>query len=305
MPIEVSSMQPRNVRNPSCARALEHPPRRADAAALRELDVDAGDDADQRVEVVDGHGALVRDERQRRSRLEPAQVGRGDGPGTAARSAPRRGARAPAAGRRASSGVQPVLASTRIGPPNTARTARTVSRSVGPPTLILSAGKSAARRARSATTAGSSMPSVKSVGGISPVDAEQSRHRQAEPLADEVVEGDVDRALGRAVVADGRRHPAGRVLEGRARGVAEPPRRPAADGLDRLEQDGARRPPSSPASRRSTRPGSPRPRPTGPSAPSASSRSSARTVVARSAGAVRRPRDHERVAQRQDQRPVA
>ena len=59
-----------------------------------------------------------------------------------------------------------MLASTRIGPLNTSRTARSVARSSGPPHLILSAGKPAARRARSATTAGSSMPIVKSVGGM-------------------------------------------------------------------------------------------------------------------------------------------
>jgi hypothetical protein len=41
--------------------------------------------------------------------------------------------------------------------------------SAGPPTLIFSAGKSAARFARSATTSGVSMPKVKSVGGIGPV----------------------------------------------------------------------------------------------------------------------------------------
>ncbi len=69
--------------------------------------------------------------------------------------------------RTASSGSQPVLASTRIGPSKTARTASSVARSSGPPHLILRAGKSAARAARSATTSGSSMPIVKSVGGMS------------------------------------------------------------------------------------------------------------------------------------------
>ncbi len=59
---------------PEGAGALEHPPRRADPAALGELDVDAGHDPDQPVEVVDRHGALVRDERQRRARLERAEV---------------------------------------------------------------------------------------------------------------------------------------------------------------------------------------------------------------------------------------
>ena len=116
----------------------------------------------------------------------------------------------------ATSGVQPVLASTRIGPAKTARTASSVSMSAGPPTLILRAGKPAARRARSATTAGASMPSVKSVGGIVARQGDQLAHRQAEPLAGQVVEGDVDGALDRAVVADGGAHQPLGVLERRA-----------------------------------------------------------------------------------------
>ena len=99
------------------ARALEHRPGRADAAALGELDVDPGHDPDEAVEVLGQDAALVGDDRQGRSLLElPEQV-----------EAARRerlldqldaeplevGAGSP--GR--SSSVQPVLASTRIGPP--------------------------------------------------------------------------------------------------------------------------------------------------------------------------------------------
>ncbi len=48
MPTDVSSMQPRKVLKPRAVRSLEHPLGRADAAALGELDVDPGHDADQR-----------------------------------------------------------------------------------------------------------------------------------------------------------------------------------------------------------------------------------------------------------------
>ena len=119
--------------------------------------------------------------------------------------------------RSASSRVQPVLASTRIGPAKTARTARSVSRSCGPPHLILSAGKSAARAARWATIAGSSMPIVKSVGGIVRRKAEQLVDRDPEHLAGQVVEGDVEGALGGAIPANvGRpgRADAGELLAG-------------------------------------------------------------------------------------------
>ena len=120
-----------------------------------------------------------------------------------------------------------------------------VSRSAGPPTLTLSAGKSAARRARSATTAGSSMPSVKSVGGMSPSMPEQVADGQAEPLADEVVERDVDRALGGAVVADRRRHPARRRPRARRARRQRSPRSPSATGSiasSRSGHDGRHRP---------------------------------------------------------------
>src|SRR4051812_21876326 len=45
------------------ARSREHPMRRADTAALGELDVDTGDDADETLEILDRDGALVRDDR--------------------------------------------------------------------------------------------------------------------------------------------------------------------------------------------------------------------------------------------------
>ncbi len=114
--------------------------------------------------------------------------------------------------RSASSRVQPVLASTRIGPPKTSRTARSVSRSCGPPSLILSAGNAAARDARSATISGSSMPIVKSVGGIVGREADQLVDRDAQHLAHEVVQGDVDGAFGGPVPADRPVH-AGHLLD--------------------------------------------------------------------------------------------
>ena len=179
---------------------------RPDPADLGELDVDAGDDALERVEVLDrrprdSSATIGRDERswsQPRSRSERA------GNGCSMSSTPR----STSVGRSSSaiSRVQPVFASTRIGPPKTERTASSVARSSGPPHLILSAGKSAARPARSATTAGSSMPRVKSVGGIDGRQAEQRVDGLAHHLADEVVQRDVDRALRAAVPAD-RRQP--------------------------------------------------------------------------------------------------
>ena len=75
------------------------------------------------------------------------------------------------------------------------------------------------------------MPSVKSVGGSSPVMPEQLPDRQPEPLPGQVVERDVDGALERAVVGDGRRHQPGRVLERGAHVV----QRAAEVALDRLE----------------------------------------------------------------------
>ena len=148
------------------ARTLEHRLRGRDPAALRELDVDALDDADERVEVLVADRALVRHDRQRSS-VPGATRGRGRrGPGTAARSARRPARRARAAGARRRRASSPCWRRPGSGPSKTPRTARSVARSSGPPHLILSAGKSAARRARSATTAGSSMPIVKSVGGI-------------------------------------------------------------------------------------------------------------------------------------------
>ena len=48
--------------------------RRADAAALGELDVDPGDDPDERVEVLGQDARLVGDDRQRRALLQPGQI---------------------------------------------------------------------------------------------------------------------------------------------------------------------------------------------------------------------------------------
>ena len=67
----------------------------------------------------------------------------------------------------ASSRLQPVLASTRIGPAYTAADGLEGLEVLRPAALDLERGKvGRPRRARSATTAGSSMPIVKSVGGI-------------------------------------------------------------------------------------------------------------------------------------------
>ena len=256
MPTEVSSMQPRNVRNPR-ARARSSIRRAGPiAAALGELDVDAGHDADQR-------------RRGRRSsrRSRPRRAAAASAPGAPRRSSrrwagngcsmsstPRRsssGSRSPA-----SSGDQPVLASTRIGPPNTERTARTVATSVGPPTLTLRAGKSAARRARSATTAGSSMPSVKSVGGISPSTPSSAATESPRRLPTRSW-----RAMSIAhlaaplwpMAAAMRSAASSRAASAAGPIAAEAGRR----RFDRLEQDGEDRMPPCPASRRRTRPGTP------------------------------------------------
>src|SRR5689334_3651101 len=59
---------------PELARPLEHRTSRGDPAAFRELHVDARDDPNERVEVFGQHAALVRDDRQGRSILEPREV---------------------------------------------------------------------------------------------------------------------------------------------------------------------------------------------------------------------------------------
>ena len=85
MPTDVSSMQPRNVRKPrrrassSIARAGAIPP------TLASLTLTPGDDALERVEVLEEDRRLVGDDRQRRALLEPAEVAIAREPGTAAR----------------------------------------------------------------------------------------------------------------------------------------------------------------------------------------------------------------------------
>ena len=145
IPTDVSSMQPRNVRKPSSRAARRASPGRPDPAALGELHVDAGDDADERRRgrrsvTALSSATIGSDERSwsqpswssraRRERLldqldaEPHEL------------------RQQVARRRR--GGQPVLASTRIGPPKTAAD-RLERREVVPARrhLILSAGKSA------------------------------------------------------------------------------------------------------------------------------------------------------------------
>ena len=99
-------------------------------------------------------------------------------------------------------GVQPVFASTRIGPSKTSRTASSVARSAGPPTLIFSAGKS--RPARRPLGDDLRLVDAQREVGRRHVgrEPEQLVDRHAEALADEVVERDVERALRGPVVAD-------------------------------------------------------------------------------------------------------
>ena len=177
IPTDVSSMQPRNVRKPSSRARSSIRLRRPDPAALGELDVDPGDDPDQAVEVL----VAGRSSRRRRSAATSA-------PGASAAGRSRRGrerlldeldAEPLELGQereRRRRGVQPVLASTRIGPSKTSRTASSVARSPGPPHLILSAGKS--RRAGGAL--GDDV-------GLVDADGEVGRRevgRQAEQLVD-------------------------------------------------------------------------------------------------------------------------
>ena len=75
------------------------------------------------------------------------------------------------------------------------------------------------------------MPIVKSVGGISAEQAEQDVDGQAQDLADEVVQGDVEGALGRAVAADRGVHRVGPSSAARAGRIV---------GVERERLDGAR-----------------------------------------------------------------
>ena len=163
IPSEVSSMQPRKQRNPSCARV------RACAARARRHRTSPASRSRRRRRRRAGRGlrsyrALVGNNRQRRALLQPAQLVESvRGERLSISTTP--SSTSSGTSRAASSGCQPVLASTRIGPPNTDRTALIVSRSCALPTFTFNAGKCAAADARSATTAGSSIPTVKSVGG--------------------------------------------------------------------------------------------------------------------------------------------
>ena len=55
-------------------RLLQHLVGRGDPATFRELDIDPLDDALERVEVLEEHGALIGDDRQRRAFLEPGKI---------------------------------------------------------------------------------------------------------------------------------------------------------------------------------------------------------------------------------------
>ena len=97
-------MQPRNVRKPSSRARSSIRLRRPDPAALGELDVDAGDDADEPVEVLGEDAALVGHDRQRRALLEPAQLVEAAGRERLLDQLDARGARARAGAPTASSG---------------------------------------------------------------------------------------------------------------------------------------------------------------------------------------------------------
>ena len=166
-PTEVSSMQPRNVLKPSARARSSIALRRPDPAALGELDVDAGDDADEARRGPRQDAAFVGDDRQGRPFLEPAELVEAAGrerlldeldaealelgqEARRPRRAPSRCWRRPGSDRR-----------------RRPRTASSVARSSGPPHLILSAGKRRRAGGPLGDDAGSSMPMVKSVGGMS------------------------------------------------------------------------------------------------------------------------------------------
>ena len=104
--------------------------------------------------------------------------------------------------RSASSRVQPVLASTRIGPLNTSRTARERLEVLRPAALDLERREIGG----AGGTLGDDRRLVDADREIGRRDlgrqADQLVDRDAEDLAGEVVEGDVERALGGAVPAD-------------------------------------------------------------------------------------------------------
>ena len=130
--------------------------------------------------------------------------------------------------RRASSGMsaaaccgcQPVLASTRRGPPYTPRTASSVSMSAGPPTLILRAGKWDARL-RPLGDHGGLIDAQRVVGrGQLVRRAEELPDGHAKGLAGEVVEGHVQAGLGGAVVAQDVGHEEGGAFQPGQHGLA-------------------------------------------------------------------------------------
>ena len=238
------------------AGACEHAGRRANAAALGELHVDAVDDADERVEVLDRHGRLVGDDRERRDGLQVAEplvaprrerlLDQLDAEADQLRD-DRRGA----LGRPADVGVDPDRAvedaANRLQRGEVVRAAdldlegreaRATAGPFGDDRRLVDAEREVGRRDRRR-------------------EPQQPVDRQAQGLAREVVQGDVERALGRAVTAD-------RALE---RGADRRQRGPGGiDAAVEVERLGRRRGQQqvhddrhgSPGSRRSTSPGSPR-----------------------------------------------
>ena len=137
----------------------------------------------------------------------------------------------------ASSGCQPVFASTRSGPSWTARTASSVARSAAPPTLIFRAGK---RRGPPGPLR-DDRRLVEPEGEVGrrgvPRHAEHRADGRAGDLPEQVAEGDVDRALRAAVVGDRPVHGGvGRVEARTGRlGLADRREQERQDGGDRLD----------------------------------------------------------------------
>ena len=251
--------------------AFEHPLRRADPAALGELDVDPGDDAHEAVEVLGQDAALVGDDAAATTAPGASGAGRAGraGKGCSMSSTPRRSSsgRSPTAssGHPAGVGVDP----DRTGVHGADRLER--GEVLGSAALDLErrevGGAGGALRRR---PSGSSMPIVKSVGGMS---ADRPRIS-----CDRAAQSPCRRGRG----ARCRRRTGRRRARGSAASIARSAAaRPDASGRPRRRRRAAagRRPPSSRASRRRTGPGSP---PRARRCPAnRSSRSSTTTVVTR------------------------
>ena len=254
-------MQPRNVRNP---RDLAHSRKRrgrADAAALRELHVDAADHALEGVEVLDGHRALVRDDGQRRARLEVAQ------PAIAAsgeRLLDELDAEVHQDGQRAPGDVR--------GPAGVGVDADRAVEDSAHRLERRDVGRAADLDLQRREVAGPGRPLRDDVGGID-AQREVGRRdvgRQVEQLVEREARGACRPGRGARCRARTSRAPCPRIATSSARRPRAPRgrsgRRGSARALDGGEQPSAGRRTSSPASRRRTDPGSPRQGRRGPGA---------------------------------------